>query len=130
MPVEIPCPKIGIHNLCFHFLLREILVDIALLSNAVTWCHYRCNSWICFSPSLLAPFCPGLVRDLGGGGGFIPCCVATASLGLVGTRLLPTSSLAVHLQVTSLLRGICFFNLKVSICRNKRCSFLVSTHFS
>ena len=91
MPVEFPCRKVGIHHLCFHFLLWEILVNIALLSSSVTWCHYRCISWICFSPSLLAPFCPGLVRDLpseggregGGGAGFVPRCVATASLGLL-----------------------------------------------
>ena len=111
------------------FSSRRFLVDIALLSNSVTWCHYRCASWICFSPLLLAPFCPGLVRNLGGAG-FVPRCVATASLGLFGTRLLPTSSLAVHQRVTSHLRWICLFYSSVNNCRNKWCSYLVRTPFS
>ena len=73
------------------FSSGRFLVNIALLSNSVTWCPYRCISWICFSPSLLAPFCPGLVRDLGGGRGsrlrstLRGYCLPWA----FGTRLLP-----------------------------------------
>ena len=51
------------------FSSGSFLVNIALLSNSITWCPYRCISGICFSPSLLAPFCLGLVRDFGGGRG-------------------------------------------------------------
>ena len=103
VPIEIPCPEVGIHHLCFLFLLWEILTDVALLSSTVIWCQYRCNSWICFSP--IITFLPGLGSRLWGrGAGFVPRCVAAASLGLVGTRLLLTSSLAVHQRVTANLR--------------------------
>ena len=70
------------------FFSGRFLVGIALLSNSVTWCHYRCISWICFSPSLLAPFCLGLVLDFGRRAGFVPRCVATASLGLLAPQVL------------------------------------------
>ena len=80
-------------------------VNIALLSNSVTWCYYRCISWICFSPSLLAPFCPGLVRDLVGWGELASFHVAwlLPPLGF-WHQITSTSSLAVHQRVTSHLR--------------------------
>ena len=67
----------------FPFLLQEFLVYIALMSNSVTWFHYRCNSWISFSPQLLAPSCPGLVHEMGGGAGSVAHRSASSFLGLV-----------------------------------------------
>ena len=65
---------------------------------------------------------------------FVPRCMATASLGLFGTKWLPTGSLAVHQWVTPPppphLRWICLFYSLVSICRNKWYSYLVRIHFS
>ena len=65
VPVEMPVSKGWYSPLMFSFLIREFLVYIALISNSVTWYHYRCNSWIYFSPTLLATFCSILVRELG-----------------------------------------------------------------
>ena len=80
----------------------NFLVDIALLSNSVTWCHYHCISWICFSPSLPAPFCPGLVRDLRGEQASFHIAWLLPPLGF-WHQITFTSSEAVHQRVTSLL---------------------------
>ena len=119
-PLRCPCPKVGILHLSFHFssgrfwfTLLHYPIPLRGVTTVVTLgfpSHLR--SYHLFARAWLE-------RGEGGTAGSVPRSVATASLGLYGTRQLHKSSLAVYQQVTSLLRGVCSFIVKVSICRNK-----------
>ena len=107
----------GLHRCPLRSLVQRLVFTtyVSIFSSGRFWltllCYpiplYGVNTVVTlgFAFHLLSPFCLGLVRDFGGrGAGFVARCVAAASLGLVGTRLLPTSSLAVHQRVTANLR--------------------------